>query len=420
MEPKTIEQPEIQPSQLNAEIVHKTSFGNLFTRKIILIIAGVVMVAILVVLLLVQRYNRTVSALMFADKAANAYKNADFTNLKKNLLDASKVTKNDPKILAALIKSYASEGNQNGTEDKAFKTAEPYVKQALDLKPQNAEVLIAVGYLYETNGKYQDALGYYNKGLELDAKNSQGYFHKGHVLEFLNDSAQARQSYEKAYSLDQNDPLIVMSIAKYKLFDGLTDDALLLYKRASKLESANADQKAEALTNASIITRGNLSQIGDALKLSEEATKESPSYSPALGNHGYNLALSGDSTQAIAYMQKAIAANPRISQNYWYLGLIYRATKNYPASISMQEQGLAKFENDNTVLGSNRQKTKGLMLYNLAQTYSKNNNLDKVVPTLQLALDQNADLKEKLKKDTQSYGDFKEVSERTDFKKLIQ
>jgi tetratricopeptide (TPR) repeat protein len=135
----------------------------------------------------------------------------------------------------------------------------------------------------------------------------------------------------------------------------------------------------------------------EAIDLSKTAVDVNPDFSPALAAYGYNLGINGRLDEGIGYLKKATVANPRISQNYYYIGVLYRSVKEYDQAKKYQEEGLSKIDNDNTILGKEyKAKIKGNMSYDLAKTYSLLNENRSVISLLEQAVSLNPALKQTL------------------------
>ncbi len=353
--------------------------------------------------------------------ASGANKSGDLATTEKSLEEALKNDPNDPKLLAAIITSIANEGNLLGREGEAFEKGKPYADNALKVAPQNEDVLIAVGFLYEIGGDYQAALSYYEKALVINPKNANGLFHKGHVLEFLNRSVESMNAYIAAYEIDKENPLVLMALGKMALNQGKIDDAVTFYKTASAVPDVTAYEKAEALTNAAIIRRSQMLYMDEAIGLAQQAVDAYPSYSPALATLGFAQGINGKMVEGVENMKKAIAANPRISQNYWYLGMLLRSVKVYDEALKYQKEGFIKLDQDNTLVGNVlRAQVKAAMAYDLAKTTYLSGSTAGVIEYLKTALEFDPTLKTQLKDDIAKYNQFVSIANTAEMQALIK
>jgi tetratricopeptide (TPR) repeat protein len=69
-------------------------------------------------------------------------------------------------------------------------------------------------------------------------------------------------------------------------------------------------------------------QFNEALKLYLEAVKYKPDYADALMNIGSCYGVGQQYDLAIQYLEKAVAADPGLSQAYYFIGITYRNKGN--------------------------------------------------------------------------------------------
>lgn len=327
--------------------------------------------------------------------------------------------KDNSVYLGSLIQTIALEGNQTGNEAQSFKEAMPYIEEALKQYGDNSETLIAVGYTYETAGKYEEALLHYEKALAIDPNSARAFFHKGHVLEFLNRESESLEAYNKAYSLDPDNPLILIKRGNIFLSQSKLNKAKESFGKASTSQQASYHLKSEALVALSRLLRSE-GDLQNALETSKKAVELDSSFSPALGTHGYNLALVGKREEGIMFLKKAIDANPRISLNYNNLAQVLRAEKNFQEAINYQKTAASKINDDNTILSEDSRKSqKAMYIYDLAKSYDMSGLSVDVIPLLQQSLELHPALVELLRLDYSDRGYFKRYSDNPNFLSLL-
>lgn len=338
--------------------------------------------------------------------------------LKKGL----KIDNNDPLLLSSMILSISSLGNQTGTEAKAFDAASGYVKKALKDEGSNKDVLMAVGYSYETAGKWEDALGYYEKAIGRDNRSSLAWFHKGHALEFLGRPEEAKKAYDKAFELDSKDPSILLVKAKQEATSGKNERAKKIYEEIAGMENIQSSIKAEALTGASILARNDVLDLKKALDFSKKAVNTDKRYSPGLAVHGVNLSLTGDLKKGTAFIFQAIKTNPRIANNYLQMAIVLRAGGYKKEAIDYLKGGLSKIDDDNTILGQeDRRRIKALLTYELAKTYWENKSeRELVLVTLEDAYGIDPKISSKLEFDLKKARSFSDLTGDPRFLAVLQ
>lgn len=306
---------------------------------------------------------------------------------------------NNPYLLESVINANSSEGNQTGTETKALEQSKPYIDQALQASGQNADTLIAIGYAYETASDYTTALTYYDKAIAVDPNSSAAYFHKGHVFAFLNKTAESQAAYDKAYALDPNNPLALLVKGNEQNAIGQPEQAIEFYNKVGNSASASYSIKADALSAISVI-QNSQGKLQESLKSAEKALVFDKKNAIALGMYGFNTAFLSDTSQGAKYIQMGIESNPRETYNYLRMGLVLRGAHLDSAALQFQKKGLELLPQDNTIVGVNqKKKAEGLMLLELAQTYSILGDLNNAIGSLKSAVIADPELKNRIVKD---------------------
>lgn len=360
---------------------------------------------------------RLAATLQSAQKAASS---GDYATAKSDYQQALTLN-NAPIVYAALINTISAQGNATGQEAKALKESQPYIDIALKNGGENVTVLMAAGYAYETAGDYQKALTYYTQAVKVAPKSAEAWFHLGHVNQFLGNNSESGKDYSTALSLDPNNPLILIAKGNALQLQGDLQGSYDSFMKASRIVGLSSQLKAEALTGASVVRRGqnNFKYMAESLSLSKEAVDIDPTFVPALATYGFNLCLTNKTSDGIKYLKKAIELNPRMSRNYYQLGIVYRANKDYANSISYNSQAVSRVNQDNTLLGSSQKDAaKGVYLYDLSKTYSLSGSNMDVIPMLTQAVQLNSEVKTYLREDVTA-GNFKTISNNPNFLSLI-
>jgi len=389
--------------------------SNLFTNKKVLFFFGIIILILIITVSVLAGKNSQVSSLK--SQAQEAYNSGDYKTTIAKLTKASQIKKGDPTILAPLIQAYSAEGNISGGESESLQASQAYITEALQTDSQNVDSLIAIGYAYETAGQYDTALTYYQKATNVAPASSEAWFHLGHVLEFLGILNQANSDFNKALSLDPNNPQALMEKGNMLLSNNDLQGSYQAFLQASKEKGIDAQTQADALTAASVVRRmqNNFEFMSDSLALSQQAVKTDPSFSPALSNYGLNLILTGDPADGANYLKKSIAANPKISGNYNILAQHYLVTKDFPDAISYYKQAVSAVDNDNTIPSPGAKIiSKSSYEYSLAKTYDLSGQSNQVLPLLKSAVQLNPQIDQELKYDF-SHGVFTDFGSNQDF-----
>lgn len=373
-------------------------------------------------------YNNRKSSNNSNIEGYESFQRGDYDKAIQIYSTALKKDKNNSELLVGLLESSSAKGNKTGQERQQFKQIEPYIQEAIKIAPDDPKLSENLGYAYETTGDFQQALAYYEKVTQLTPDSASAWFHLGHVLEFLGEQQKAYLDYEKAYSIDNNNPQILIAKGNMLLKQNKLQEAYEFFIKAASTSGIPNNIRAEALTAAAITrsSQENFKYIKESLMLSKEAAEADPGFSPALAEYGYNLYLTEDKeakgiSDGMNYLQKAILANPRITKNYYILGLLYRANKDYSQAIANFKQAIDKLDQDNTVLSiEDKNQLKGLYLYNIARTYTISKTSADTLTILKQAISLNPDLKDQIKKDIVIYGYFQDIKNNQEFINLIK
>ncbi len=397
---------------------------NLFSgKKKVLIVLVIVILLVLVGFEFIigsKHQNSKVTKLIENSKIAVI--KGDYKTAQANYNQALKIDKKNSQALSGMIDAISLEGNKTGNEFDSFKLSQPYIDEALKDNGGDTDVLVSVGYAYETEGDYQTALKYYEKAIKADSKSASAWFHRGHVLEFLGEKDKADLDYEKAFELDPNNPQVLMVHGNILLSQANFQASYESFKKASQQPLIDNQTKAEALTAASFVRRSydNFEHMTDALALSKQAVETDPTFSPALGTHGYNLILIKKTQEGKELIQEAIKANPRITRNYYYMGITLRGEGDYEGALQYLNTAISKAEDDNTVFSrEDRAALKGTYTYELAKTYTIAGIQTDTYSLLARAVELNPNMKSQIKADYEKIGFFKELSNNQQFLTMI-
>ncbi len=388
-------------------------------KKILLGIGGA-LVLIVIILGGVSLFAKNQTPAAVNAEYNTAFSAGDYEKAEDIAKKALNSNKTNAALNSGVINAIASQGNQNGSEKQALEQSQQYIQQALKTDPNNIDVLLSVGYAYESAGEYEKAREYYEKAVRLYPSSPAAWFHYGHVLQFLGKNNDSKKAYETAASLEPNNPQILIEKGNAEFMANDFESAKQTYIKASIQPGIDAGTKAEALSAASTAARSQW-RINEAVELGRQAIEASPTFSPALGAYGYALAMSGKNDEGIDNLNKALAANPRITRNMYMFGIVLRANKKYDESINMFKDAINKVSNDNTIVGVDMQNAwKGIYEYQLANTYSFSNiNTAQIIPLLQEAISLNPAVKSTLKTDFENNGYFKAFAADPSFLALI-
>jgi tetratricopeptide (TPR) repeat protein len=225
------------------------------------------------------------------------------SNKKKKHVKLDRNRKSQPKkfkIIIILIVSVVIIG---------FVVYQSYIESILD-KVRN---LNKKGLESNEQGKYQEAIDYYDKALELDPNYVSALNNKGVALKKQGKYQEAIDYYDKALELDPN--YVSALDNKGQVFEeqGKYQEAIAWFDKALKVNpnyEESLTNKVNALNN-----KGNalleLGNYNEGIKYYDKVLEIDPNNEYALANTGWALNQQGKYQEAIEYYDKALEIDPK-------------------------------------------------------------------------------------------------------------
>ncbi|MFH0816178.1 MAG: tetratricopeptide repeat protein [Methanobacteriota archaeon] len=165
---------------------------------------------------------------------------------------------------------------------------------------------VAEGDRLLRDGKYKEALAYYERSIHIDSKPSAAWTSKGVALKRLEMYGDALRAHNMALKLNPRNEIALCNKGDLLFRVGSVDEALESYDRALKIRPGYAvawNNKAIALAR-----QGNL---GEAKLCEDEAIRLKPRYATAWVNKGRILVQLGKRDDAVRCLQKARALSSK-------------------------------------------------------------------------------------------------------------
>ncbi|CAF1457802.1 unnamed protein product [Adineta steineri] len=262
-----------------------------------------------------------------------------------------------------------------GQSNKAQEVYEALLHQATN-ESDKANIYYQLGWIKYNQGKYQEALSYYEKALTIRQQSlpsnhpdlAMSYNNIGSVYYSMGDYPKALFYYEKALvirqqSLPYNHPDLGDSYSNIgNVFSrmGNYSKALLSQEKALTIRQqslpSNHPDLSASCNNIGLVyySKGDypkaFSYYETALAIREQSL---PSDHPDLASSFYNIGLvyysMGDYPKAFSYYEKALANNqqslpsnhPNLAMSYNNIGSVYYSMSDYPKGLSYYEKALA-------------------------------------------------------------------------------
>lgn len=158
---------------------------------------------------------------------AAIYRRGDLRQSKALLLDY--IGKNPSDVLAWMIL-----GNvyKDLDEDEG---AEHAYRKAIELDPQAYQAYGGLGILYRIKGDLDLAVSYYNRAIEINPRYAQAYSSMSIIELKRNHDSRALELAEKAYKLDNKDPVLASNLAVMYHYNNRFADRDRMYEESRKL-----------------------------------------------------------------------------------------------------------------------------------------------------------------------------------------
>ena len=186
-----------------------------------------------------------------------------------------------------------------------WQTSERLWTRVTEVDPNSSVAAIALGDLMISEGRVDDAVRHYGRGVELDPTFAGGFNNLGVALARQGNVGDAIVRYRQALALDPElgDAHTNLGIALSQ--QGDLDSAITHLARAVALDSMNADAEVN-LGNAVV----RLGRPGEALPHYARAAALRPGHADTYLNWGVALAQSGDAEGAAERFREALRLRP--------------------------------------------------------------------------------------------------------------
>ena len=210
-----------------------------------------------------------------------------------------------------------------------YKEAIGYYDKAIELDPNNARIYNTRGVAKDKLGKHQEAIVDYNKVIELSPNNAEAYYNRGIAKNRLGEHQKAIVDCDKAIELNPND-------ADYYSNRGFAKGELRQYQE----EIADYNKAIELDPNNAIAynnrgnAKNNLGQYLEAIADCDKAIELDPNNVRTYNNRGFAKSNWGQHQEAIADYEKAIELKPNNADAYSGRGVVKGKLGQYQEAIS--------------------------------------------------------------------------------------
>ena len=244
-----------------------------------------------------------------------------------------------------------------------------YFQKSLEINPTNPASLNALGLLFEQKGKVEDATSQFNKAIESNPNYNAAHENLGNIYATNGELEKAISEYEKALETDPNNPdlLVSLGVALAQKGDavggmGQFAKALALYPNSVEahynlgnalLQTGDADaavvhyRKAEELDPGDFRIHNNLgralaqkNELDDAIAEFRKANEGDPNNVAVYQNLSRVLGAKGKVDDAIEQLRKAVEIDNHDAKSHNLLGNFLFQKGDMDAAISEYQSAL--------------------------------------------------------------------------------
>jgi tetratricopeptide (TPR) repeat protein len=304
----------------------------------------------------------------------------------KQLRESLNLNQNDPLTHQALGENLEQQGKLEEAVDcyrraaaqmffnDMFDEARTTVAHALELNPDDAELLAIKGYILLSEGTYEEALRVFDESLSHAPDNATTLGMKGQTLALLSRETEALECLHRAIELNGSEPLLFFLLGAVLRSLGRYEEALVPLDKAVKLAPDNVqalvfsgsvlhelhhnDRARELLERAvdldravGVATSGHtfmtlgetlveLGQHEEALRAFDQALALSPNDPGLVIAKAQSLRLLGRGAEAVQLLKLLVESNPESAFAYARLADVLYASRNYEEALKNVETAL--------------------------------------------------------------------------------
>ncbi len=278
-------------------------------------------------------------------------------------------------LVAASI-AYAGKAfeEQEKGNDKSFwtETATNYIEKAKELRPRNAEVRRAEGYIFEAQSDPSAAIESYSKAIELDPNNALAYAGRGHVQRIQGKSNEALEDLNKAAELDSNKNLSLVYInlcgvynEKNQFSEAIENCVIVLGTDGT---TPFFKSEAHQILSRLYALRGDYAQANSHLLVAQTLTPQDPNLYVSFSKL---YVVEGKHAEAEAMARKAIKMAPNNVLGHRMLAYSLYGQEKHKAAAAEASKALNLIEKDNSLTASSKQIARLDLYYVLADIYKE-------------------------------------------------
>jgi tetratricopeptide (TPR) repeat protein len=217
-------------------------------------------------------------------------------------------------------RNYIARNNLAGTllERGQLNEAIANYREALEIKPDVAQVQSNLGNALLKEGNVEEAIVHLQKALQIDPEYAEAYNHMGSALMKKGQAGEAIRYYQKAVQLNTNYAEAYNNLGVAFLRNGQVDQAMAHYKKAVAINPGSAEMQYN-LGNA-LAREGNWADAIACYQAALSAERDSVKAAKVRNNLGAALEKLGKAGEALEQFSQAVQINGNYPEAHCNLG----------------------------------------------------------------------------------------------------
>ena len=216
--------------------------------------------------------------------------------------------------------NYIAQNNLGGTllEKGQLDEAIAHYREALEIKPNVAQVQSNLGNALVREGQVEEAIVHLQKALEIDPGYAEAYNHMGSALMKKGQAGEAIAYYQKAVQLNASYADAYNNLGVAFLRNGQVDEAIAHYRKAVAINPGSAEMQYN-LGNV-LAREGNWADAIECYQAALSTERDSVKAAKVRNNLGAALEKLGKSDEALEQFSQALQINGNYPEAHCNLG----------------------------------------------------------------------------------------------------
>ncbi|MBC8338312.1 MAG: tetratricopeptide repeat protein [Rhodospirillales bacterium] len=219
--------------------------------------------------------------------------------------------------------------------------AERLYRQALEIRPEAAEIMSKLGAALAVQGKFTEAVSVLRRAIGNAPDLAEAHNNLGSIFQMQGRLDDAVEPLRRALDIDPNQAAAHANLGNILLQQGRPEDAAQSFQKALEIEPDTA-QALNGLGSA-LLQQNKGEEAGDAFHRALAITPDQPEI---LSNLGNLLRNQGKYDEAVETLQKAVALQPKLTEAHINLGNALKSRGDWDGAMDAYKSALS-LEPDN-------------------------------------------------------------------------